>query len=263
MSKLISKSDFMEKLNFYLSFYFNDDESKNIVNDYEEWFENETLHGKTDREICAALDEPKRIVKKLFAESNHKLYQAFFHNSVIEVLLLTAMHLFAGLYLLKICDTSSLNYFPFLIGINFIYFFIGFLRIPKACRPKSYDHKSNLTLLGLFLLIVFIEFYVLPKISYPDSGMICVSAIRILLSALFAMNLYLTVKKFRKEKLFGFLTLFHISGMITVLLFLINQLHMLYSDPSDFKYLALGSVAIYTEVFILSTILYKTKTAKE
>lgn len=265
MFKITSKADFIEKLSFHLSFYFNDAECSNLISDYEEWFENETLEGKSEAEICAALDAPKKIVKKLLSESNTKPYQTFFHNSMLKVLLLMIMHLIAGLYFLKICNTNPIKFFPFIICINFIYFFIGTLLI-KNCRPESFHSqeyfKSNLVIFGLFLLMILSEAYILPKMTSPNSGMICANVISIISLTLFFLNIYITVKKFAKDKLYGFLTIFHISGITTVLFYLMNQLHMLYDNQSFFKHLVLGSACIYAEIIILCAILYSWATIK-
>lgn len=51
MAKVTSRADYIDKLKFYLSFYFSEDENTNILNDYEEWFENEILCGKSEEEV--------------------------------------------------------------------------------------------------------------------------------------------------------------------------------------------------------------------
>ena len=51
MSKFNSENKFIKNLRFHLSFYFNDIDISNIISDYEEWFENEKLHGKTEKDL--------------------------------------------------------------------------------------------------------------------------------------------------------------------------------------------------------------------
>ena len=55
MSKFNSENKFIKNLRFHLSFYFNDIDISNIISDYEEWFENEKLHGKTEKEILCKI----------------------------------------------------------------------------------------------------------------------------------------------------------------------------------------------------------------
>lgn len=265
MSKIISKQNFIEKLRFYLSFRFSDDENASILNDYEEWFENETSQGKSEEEICAALDEPKKIVRKLLIESyNSTPISMFFNNAMIQVLLLMTMHLFIGILLLKICNENSLNYLYFAMGINFLYFIIGSIIIKKTGCPKSHNYGSDLSIFSFVVLVILFEALLLPRLAYSDSGKICVLLASAFSLVFFLINFYFVIKKFIYNKEYMFLSIFHISGIITLLFFLINQLHMLYKDMSELINLVCGSLCMYVEIVLLCLIFYKIKiSAKE
>lgn len=99
MSKPRSKKAFMEKLQFYTSLYFCDEEAAGIQSDYESWFEAEVLQGKKDEDICAGFGEPKRIIQNLLAESGlPNGISLFFHNRFLQILFLTAAHFFLNLF---------------------------------------------------------------------------------------------------------------------------------------------------------------------
>lgn len=259
MAKIISKQDFFEKLRFYLSFHFNDDENASILNDYGEWIENETLQGKSEEEICATLDEPKKIVKNLLAEScnNPSPISMLFNNAMIQVLLLIIAHLFTGILLLNICNENLLNYLYFAIGINFLYFLIGSIIIKKSGCPKLNNFGSDLSICGLAVLIILFEVFLLPKLTYSNIGKICVILASVFSVIFFVINLYFVIKKFIYNKQYMFLRIFHISGIITLLFFLINQLHMLYTDVSEYMNLIYGSICIYMELVVLFLFFYK------
>lgn len=266
MSKIISKQNFIEKLRFYLSFRFSDDENASILNDYEEWFENETSQGKSEEEICATLDEPKKIVRNLLSESCNDAtpISLLFNNTMIQVFLLMIMHLFIGILLLKICNENSLNYLYFAMGINFLYFIIGSIMIKKSCCPMSHNYGSDLSMFSFVVLVILFEALLLPRLAYSDSGKICVLLASAFSLVFFSINLYFVIKKFIYNKEYMFLSIFHISGIITLLFFLINQLHMLYNDMSELINLVCGSLCMYVEIVVLCLIFYKIKiSAKE
>lgn len=266
MAKMISKQDFIEKLRFYLSFRFSDDENASILNDYEEWFENETSQGKSEEEICAALEEPKKIVRNLLTEScnNSTPISMFFHNTMIQVLLLMILHLLIGISLLKFCNENSLNYLYFAMGINFLYFIIGSIIIKKSCCPMSHNYGSDLSIFGFVVLVILFEVLLLPRLANSDSGKICVLLASAFSLVFFLINFYFVIKKFIYSKEYMFLSIFHISGVITLLFFLINQSHMLYNDLSGCINLIFGSICMYVELVVLCLIFYKIKiSAKE
>lgn len=64
------KDDFLEILKDYLKNSFSEDEIMDIVRDYEEYFIDGAIEGKSDIEIISALGSPKEIAAALLAESN-------------------------------------------------------------------------------------------------------------------------------------------------------------------------------------------------
>lgn len=159
--------------------------------------------------------------------------------------------------MLKICNENSLNYLYFAMGINIFYFMIGSMIVKKSCCPKLYNYGSNLSISVLAVLIILFEILFLPGLSYSNSGKICVLFASAVTLILFVINLYFAIKKFIYNKEYMFISIFHISGIITLLFFLINQLHMLYNDMSECMNLIYGSIGIYVELVVLCLIFYK------
>lgn len=262
--KSVSKENFMSELKFYLSFHFNEDENTSIIKDYDEWFENESSQGKNEEEICAALEEPRKIVKNLLSESrsDSNRISILLHNTVIQVFSLIIIQFLIGLLLLKICNQNSLNFVYFALGINFLYFAIGSFIIKKSNRKTNYK-KSVRSISYLAVLILLFELN-LPNLNYTGSGKVCVLLLGIFSIILFAVNLYFAMQNIIHDKPHAFLSTFHISGIITLIFFVINQLHMLYNDMSSYHYMIYESICIYFEIIILYMIFYKRKiSAKE
>ena len=66
------KEDFLEILKDYLKKDFSEDEIIDILRDYEEYFVNGAIEGKSEMEIISSLGSPKEIANELLAESNIK-----------------------------------------------------------------------------------------------------------------------------------------------------------------------------------------------
>ncbi|MGL6105716.1 DUF1700 domain-containing protein [Romboutsia sp.] len=64
------KDDFLEILKDYLKKSFSEDEIMDILRDYEEYFIDGAIEGKTEIEIISGLGSPKEIASELLAENN-------------------------------------------------------------------------------------------------------------------------------------------------------------------------------------------------
>ena len=68
----MKKEDFLEILRDYLKKGFSEDEVMDILRDYEEYFVDGIIEGKSEIEIIQSLGSPKEIANELLAESNIK-----------------------------------------------------------------------------------------------------------------------------------------------------------------------------------------------
>ena len=66
------KEDFLEILKDYLKNSFSQEEIMDIVRDYEEYFIDGEIEGKTEMDIIASLGSPKEIAKELVSQSSDK-----------------------------------------------------------------------------------------------------------------------------------------------------------------------------------------------
>lgn len=263
MNKIISKKVFIEKLKFYLLFYFDDSESISILHDYEEWFMNESLQGKTEEEICFSLGSPKKVINKLLVESEKSRLRIniLLQNTVIQTFLLLVIHFLFSTFLLKTCNRNSSNYFYFALGIVFVYFIIEIIWIKRGypCKfhfNQSTFYKVNLFVFGFTIVIILFQVYFFPNIKFTNSGKICFFVLSIFVLCLFLLDIYFVVKKLFQTKQFAFLTTLHILGVTTILFYTMNQLNMLYDDISQCSNLIYGSGGIYLETVILCCIFY-------
>ena len=66
------KEDFLEILKDYLNNIISQEEIMDIVRDYEEYFIDGEIEGKTEMDIIASLGSPKEIAKELVSQSSDK-----------------------------------------------------------------------------------------------------------------------------------------------------------------------------------------------
>ena len=77
----MNKSEFLEILKDYLGKDFSEYEVNDILRDYEEYFVDGVIEGKSDMEIISALGSPKSIAKDLVSQMKEKDENKQFKNS--------------------------------------------------------------------------------------------------------------------------------------------------------------------------------------
>lgn len=86
----MNKSEFLEILKDYLRKDFSEDEVNDILRDYEEYFVDGIIEGKSDMEIISALGSPKSIAKDLVSQmkendENKKLKDNKFTDNISNI----------------------------------------------------------------------------------------------------------------------------------------------------------------------------------
>lgn len=259
MAKAISKQQFLNKLLFRLSFHYNTDESSGILQDYEEWFEQEERNGKKVEEICLGLESPKAVVSNLLSESGSKDSKGavLAHNPIIQLLALTLLRLLAEFIVWHLCANSSMNYLYFAMGMNLLYFVAGMVIAGKKGDSKTvFPWKGHLLLLCTSIISLCLALFVVPQLNAPTSGKISVILLNMLILILFLADVLLIYRKALQDKSNTFLLSMHLWGIISVLLSLTAQFHMLYNSISEYRTFALESGILYLETVILCSLFY-------
>ena len=76
----MNKVEYLDLLKDYLLKAYSEEESLEILTDYEEYFLNGKLDGKTEQEIIIELGSPKKIVNELLGQENSKDRENSFFN---------------------------------------------------------------------------------------------------------------------------------------------------------------------------------------
>ena len=236
-------------------------EVTNIINDYEEWFENESLQGKSEEEICFALQSPKKVFNNLILENYDKKarIKQLFSNMIMQMIVGIIVFYSLNCLLLRICNTNAFNYFHLALCIIFLCF-IGENVIIKKADSKFNADKKNFYILNIFasalaIIVILSERFLLPQIDYVNSGNVYTLILNILSLLFFLISLFIVIQKMIHNRGLVLFTILHLFGIVSLLFFGINQSHMLY-DPSDYSTLVYGSMGIYIVTVILCLLFY-------
>lgn len=255
------KEKFLEKLTLYLSFYFDNTEVTNIINDYEEWFKNESLQGKSEQEICLTLQSPRKVFHNLISENYDKTTRItqLFCNVITQTVVCIIVLYSMSCLLLRFCNHNSFNYFPFALCVIFLCYIGENIIIKKADFKLNIDSRifyiANLLASGLTIMIILLEIFLLPKINYVNCGKIYTFVLSVLSLFIFLVSLFIMIKKMFQNREFVLFTILHLFGIVSLLFFGINQAHMLY-DISEYSTLIYGSIGIYIATVILCLVFY-------
>lgn len=269
MNTIISQKNFIKKLKFYLAFYFDDKEIQNISSDYNEWFANEISQGKSEEQICLALGSPQKVVSDLLSNSDKSpiRLQILLQNTVIQIFLFAIIHILVNILLLKAFNRNGINYLYSGLGLTFLYFIAEIIIIKKSYLLRSDISRKNFNRFNLLLscsamVILLFEMLFFTRIYHPKSGQLCFWVAVVFILGLLSVTMLYVVRELFQDKASALLITFHSLGVSTLLLYLINQLHLLYNDFSQSIYLIYGSICIYAETIILWFIINKWRNKK-
>lgn len=255
------KADFLNKMQFLLSFRYSREECRHILKDYEEWFQEESRNGKTDAEICSNMGRPEEIVKKLTAEakSDASMFSVLIQNGLLQFMFLTGVRMFADLYAFYYCEKNGQNYFWFAVVLNAFYF---------ACAMAAAKGKEPIRLLRWenFAIMIFAAAVFAGNLAVWHfaadirTGPYTVFVLTLLVSMIYVVTAIQGGWKVMKKEQEIYMLAIHATGLASMLLFSIRQYHIFTLDMEQLlrRYMY-GSIGIYLEVFALVVLfwLYK------
>lgn len=257
MSKICTKQQFLDNLKFRLHFYFDNKEVNDILTDYEEWFENESSTEKSEEEICAELGSTEKIIGNILSSERTEdtnFLLSFFRHPAIQITLLSIGRFLLEFLILQICNRNAGNFVYASFILNIIYFFIGISIVKSAEENKNYTFKIGFPLITLVAFTVLA--LVIPQITYSQSAVFHMLLFVILETLLLIIHFFLCLFKFFKNRTNTFMPVFYTAGSLSAILFINNQMHMLYPDVSSNSKVLIGVIILNIELIALN-LLYK------
>lgn len=250
MADRFTKTNFFNQMHFLLSFRYSESECLNILEDYDEWFEGEKSCGKSEEEICSHIGRPQKIVRQICSENptDSRKLKILVNNVFLQFMCLVTIRMIIELCVLNFCNAGGYSYLYFALFINSA-FFVSAAMIVK-CRRISLtkNRKSKLIDILTIFFIIFNTFMVynltIPAgqyITYVYEIVICIIYITMMTQC----------RGILKDSFNIYMLACKAFAVISMLFFMINQMQMLYTDIHQCKDLFWGSVAIYTETFLL------------
>lgn len=256
MQKQNSKKKFLEKLYISLSFYFGDDDCDSLIKDYEEWFENEEMAEKSEHEICSGLGKPFDIARNLYKDSKEgKEHTLPLKSSVLlQTIATLVIYYVLCVSLLRYFDKNGWNFYPVALIANVLVFVAGLFILKKSKLTCDMQFKNHLLLIGLFFFILLTEVFLIMKKNEAGLGSYYVVLVTTAIIILSCIIIYIILKKYIINRELGFITIFHILGIITCLMYFINQLHMFYIERT----LGLEKIIAYSSLLYIQTLIFGT-----
>ncbi len=252
-TKAYGKADFLYRMQFLLSFQYSDSECKNILSDYEEWFQEESRNGKSEAEICANMGHPLEVVKKITAQTQSEApkLSILIHHRFLQFMALIGIRIFADLSVFYYCERNGLQYFYAALFLNMIYF---------VCAMAAVKNKASFHLLcGKHLVIAASAAIALAGNlavwNYAErvsAGPNAVFALTILIGILYAAIVLQGGWGVLKNEAASYMLAMHAAGAASMLLYGIRQYHTFATDRKQFVLISLtGSIGIYLEILVL------------
>lgn len=261
MAELSVRKKFFDRLALRLSFHFNDQDMANILADYEGKFFEDSEKGISDRDICAASGTPADIVGNLLYERKGFAARAalLFRTTKFWTVILIMAQLIVELCLLRACNANAQTYTYCVLGINLAGFIAAVLIARKSAPERLRFGKGNIALVVAAAIILLVEAFVIPNIKFPHSSIYFRNAEYLLVLILACVSIYTVTRgnTVSGSHRYALSTVFHASGIIMVLLCLINQSGIFYGDAWISRMHLLGSgIVVYAETLILGTLLH-------
>ena len=159
-----SKRLFMHELQKELRWKCKASEFKDIIVDYEDFFQNGLGHGKSEDELCQEFGKPKEIVEKMYKEDGITKLSSQCSNRLIQkILLVLAMMPIVGFYLVsgKNPSHTAWYYILFVIGMPVVLWYTlgGNYLIYGA--PESQKRRISCFVLHGLFVVLLISFCIL------------------------------------------------------------------------------------------------------
>lgn len=263
-----SKKTFLNVLAICLFLHYSFDDTKEIIDDYAEWFENEKSTGKSEAAVCRRLNISNIIHQNAdFTRGTGKQkIVSLFSNPFLLFTLFLFLQLAVNSLILMICNRNGLNFGIFALVANAVFFIIGSLISKRSdSLALRFPRNRNLTLaLGIYLLLLMAAPLALLLYSAYGSvnatyasvlGKLCVTLILVstLILILFALY-FLTASIFCLRRSFPVIALLY--GTTSLMFYYINQLHSLYTQKSDFVLFFIFALMIFLETMLFSLFFY-------
>lgn len=251
-TKAYGKADFLYQMQFLLSFRYSDSECKNILSDYEEWFQEESWSGKSEAEICADMGRPIEVVKKITAQTQSEAskFSILIHHRFLQFMALTGIRIFADLSVFYDCEKNGLQYFYAALFLNMIYF---------VCAMAAVKNKTSFHLLcgKHFMIAAFAAIALAGNLAVwnyaekASTGPNAVFALTIVIWILYAAIVLQGGWGVMKNEAASYMLALHATGAASMLLYGIRQYHTFTMDRKQFVRISLtGSVGIYLEILV-------------
>lgn len=256
MKQCISRKDFLQKLSLLLAFRFGEKERYSIVSDYDDYFANEMSQGKSEQEICLAIGQPREIVKKLCEteEKNLGSYIELFRNVSVQIAVTSIIFFLIELFFLNKCKKGALdNYFYFVLFSQCGYVIAG-MCILRKCTFQKTGYARHMIPAGIMIGISLFEGFAGPFMHSQNSGRITVRILWLVIAVLCVLGAR-NIFRITGKNAAAFEMVVHLSGVVSVCMYFINEHGLLYREGSALGKSLAGGWSLYVITILCCVVL--------
>lgn len=258
MKRPKSKSSFLRELNVLLAFRFEEGERHSIIEDYEDFFTAEGSCGKSEVEICASMEPPKKIVENLCREMNKNEWMLFKNTSVKAGMVFTAF-LLLEIISLSLCREYHFNYFYAALLNRILYLGCGIWMLGDQ-RPGKLRYKEHAKVFGVTAVVFLLDSLAISLTSV-NHGILYESMLWLVIAGSCLYGLYF-IGKLQSDTKFDFNIILHLSGLVSVCIYLINELSLRYNGKPDILKGRIECIIIYLVTILFCIIFRKMKSKR-
>ncbi len=248
----MEKSGFLKKIRFYLSFFFNGYDCENIVNDYEEWIENEIQNGKSQEDVIAKLSSPIYTVSLIVNSISIKKSLLYLQGSMTRIMFYIFLGSILNICVFRECSKYGKDSFVCALVINIIMFSIGYYLFE---HKEKYVKRKKMNYLVVNLLAIAVIIAMQIFLLLPISGRVLENILNVILVLITVYLILFIYKKRVASNKSYFLGVFNTVGMISIGLYTKSQFHVLYSSYYEIGNLLVKSVCLLLEITVLNILI--------
>ena len=211
---------------------------------------------KKYRSVYERYNRADDFIRNLYKDSKEGKEHTFPLKSsvLLQTIATLVIYYVLCISLLRYFDKNGWNFYPVALIANVLVFVAGLFILKKSKLTCDMQFKNHLLLIGLFFFILLTEVFLVMKKNEAGLGSYYVVLVTTAIIILSCIIIYIILKKYIINRELGFITIFHILGIITCLMYFINQLHMFYIE----RMLGLEKIIAYSSLLYIQTLIFGT-----
>lgn len=245
-----SKESYLKEMRVILSFFFSEDDVRNLLYDYEERLEGMQEDGHMTETFPKTVKNPWEECRGILKEDGIFPLKALMAQKKSKILLMLLLFMIGAGYAVMRCDKSGADFLLPAFVINFVFYILEWFIDTDGMVSKQKLPFIHILLLIYSIVSCLVAGLYIPNMKSPAAG---VTFVGVILIAAILMAAMIIVFIAGSGDIQGYsLLIHHIITIVLSSFYFICQMHRMQKDILTFsKHIILGAIFIYSESIIL------------